>query len=200
MPEGGLNDQGVFFDALSLPYKPMPITSARPRIPGGELALLDQVLSHSANVQDAIQVFYRWNRAGGEYSQLFYGDRSGDAAIVDGDRFIHRQDAFLLATNFRALDSPTPPYPDARYGTLQAMLQAAERYDVDLVRQALDAAHAEGDKPTLYSQIYELDSNTIHLFQYHDFKHAVVLHLAEKLAEGPRHRGHRVSLPCERRT
>ena len=143
------------------------------------------MLSHSTSVQDAIQVFYRWNRAGGEYSQLFYGDRFGDAAIVDGDRFIHRQDAFLLATNFRALDSPNPPYPDARYGTLQAMLQAADRYDVDLVRRALDAAHAEGDNPTLYSQIYELDSKTIQLFQYHDFKHAVVIDLAEELAKGP---------------
>ena len=184
--QGGLNDQGVFFDDLSLPYKPMPITSERPRFPGGDLALLDQVLSHSTNVQDAIQIFYRWDRAGGEYSQLFYGDQSGDAVIVDGDRFIHRQDAFLLATNFRALDSPNPPYPDARYGTLQAMLQAADRYDVDLFRQALDAAHAEGDNPTLYSQIYELDSKTIHLFQYHDFENAVVLDLAEELAKGPR--------------
>jgi hypothetical protein len=65
------------------------------------------------------------------------------------------------------------------------MLRAADRYDVDLLRRALDAAHAEGDNPTLYSQIYELDSTTIHLFQYHDFEHAVVLDLAEELARGP---------------
>jgi hypothetical protein len=184
--QGGLNDQGVFFDGLSLPYKPMPITSKRPRFPGGDLALLDHVLSHSATVQDAIQIFYRWDRAGGEYSQLFYGDRSGDAALVDGDRFIHRQDAFLLATNFREWDSPNPPYPDARYGTLLAMLRAADRYDLDLLRRALDAAHAEGDNPTLYSQIYELDSNTIHLYQYHDFERPVVLKLADELEKGPR--------------
>jgi hypothetical protein len=64
------------------------------------------------------------------------------------------------------------------------MLRAADRYDVDLLRQALDAAHAEGENPTLYSQIYELDSTTIHLFQYHDFEHVVVLKLAKELAKG----------------
>ncbi len=65
------------------------------------------------------------------------------------------------------------------------MLSQADHYDVDLFRQALDVAHAEGDYPTLYSQIYELKTGKIHLYQYHDFQHEVVLNLADELAKGP---------------
>jgi hypothetical protein len=49
----------------------------------------------------------------------------------------------------------------------------------------LDAAHAEGDYPTIYSQVYELKSGRIHLYQYHDFEQEVVLDLADELAKGP---------------
>ncbi len=69
IPQGGLNDQGVFFDGLALPYKAMPVTSQRPHFPGGDMAFMDEILSRSANVQDAIDITSRWNRVGGEYGQ-----------------------------------------------------------------------------------------------------------------------------------
>jgi LPXTG-motif cell wall-anchored protein len=65
------------------------------------------------------------------------------------------------------------------------MLSQAHHYTVDLFRRALDVAHQEGYSPTLYSQVYELNSGTIHLYLYHDFEHEVVLNLAEELAKGP---------------
>lgn len=185
LPQGGLNDQGVFFDGLALPYKEMPITSQRPHFPGGDMAFLDEIMSRSANVQDVIDIASRWNRIGGEFAQNLYGDRFGDSAIIDGDTILRKQGAFQLATNFRLVDNPNPPYPDERYGSLNSMLSKADHYSVELFRQALDAAHAEGDYPTLYSQIYELKTGIIHLYQYHDFLHEVVLNLADELAKGP---------------
>jgi hypothetical protein len=185
IPQGGLNDQGVFFDALALPYKEMPITSQRPHFPGGDLALFDEILSRSANVQDVIDISSRWNRVGGEFAQYLYGDRFGDSVIIDGDTILRQLGAFQLATNFRLIDQPSPPYPDERYGRVYNMLSQADYYSVELFRQALDAAHAEGDYPTIYSQIYELNTGRIHLYQYHDFEHEVVLDLADELAKGP---------------
>lgn len=185
IPQGGLNDQGVFFDGLSLPYKAMPATSQRPHFTGGGLALWDEVLSRSASVQDAIDITSRWNRLGGEYSQLFFGDRFGDSVIIDGDTILRKQGAFQIATNFRLVENPNPPYPDNRFGKLSAMLSQADRYTVDLFRQTLDVAHAESGSPTLYSQVYELNSGIIHLYQFHDFQHEVALNLADELAKGP---------------
>jgi hypothetical protein len=186
IPQGGLNDQGVFFDGLALPYKEMPSTSQRPHFPGGDLALFDEILSRSANVQEVIDIAGRWNRVAGEFAQFLYGDRFGDSVILDGDTILRKQGVFQLATNFRLADNPNPPYPqgEERYGTVYDLLAHADHFSVDLFRQALDIAHAEGDYPTLYSQIYELTTGKIHVYQYHDFQHEVVLDLADELAKG----------------
>lgn len=64
------------------------------------------------------------------------------------------------------------------------MLSRAEQYTVGLFREALNLAHAEGDAPTLYSRVYELNTGIIHLYQYHDFEHEVVFNLADELAKG----------------
>ena len=184
VPQGGLNDQGVFFDALALPYKAMPNTSQRPHFPAGDLALVDEILARSAKVQDVIDISSRWYRVGGEYGQDLFGDRLGDSVIIDGDTVLRKQGAFQLATNFRLVENPNAPYPEERYATVSAMLFQADHYDVELFRQALAAAHAEGDYPTLYSQVYELKTGLIHLYQYHDFEREVVLDLASELAKG----------------
>jgi hypothetical protein len=187
LPQGGLNDQGVFFDGLALPYKEMPLTSQRPHFPGGDLALMDEILSRSANVQDVTGIASRWNRLGGEFAQFLYGDRFGDSVIIDGDTILNKQGAFQVATNFRLVDQPDPSYPkgEERYRIVYDMLSRADYYSVELFRKALEVAHAEGDYPTLYSQVYELNTGKIHLYQYHDFEHEVVLVLADELAKGP---------------
>jgi hypothetical protein len=148
---------------------------------------VDEIVSHSANVQDVIDITNRWNRLGGEFSQFLYGDRSGNSVIIDGDTILRKQGTFQLATNFRLVDNPNPPYPqgEERYGKVFNMLAQADHFTVDLFEQALDVAHAEGDYPTLYSQVYELKPGKIHLYQYHDFQHEVVLDLADELAKGP---------------
>ena len=187
VPQGGLNDQGVFFDGQSLPYKAMPLTSQRPHFPGGDLALVDEIMSRSASVQDVLDIAGRWNRLGGEYGQNLFGDRLGDSVIVDGDAILRRQGPFQIATNFRLVEHPNSPWPEGeeRYGTVAGMLSQADHYSVDLFRRALDASHQEGFSPTLYSQVYELNTGTIHLYLYHDFEHEVVLRLADELAKGP---------------
>jgi hypothetical protein len=184
MIQGGLNDQGVFFDGLALPYKAMPVASQRPHFPAGDLAFMDEMLARSANVQDVIDLNNRWYHLAGEYGQLLFGDRFGDSVIIDGDTVLPKQGAFQLATNFRLVDQPDAPYPEERYETVSNMLAQADHFSVELFRQALAVAHAEGDYPTLYSQVYELKTGLIHLYQYHDFEHEVVINLADELAKG----------------
>ena len=187
VPQGGLNDQGLFFDGESLSFKAMPLTSQKPHFPGGDLALVDEIFSRSASVQDVIDIASRWNRTGGEYGQNMFGDRFGDSVIIDGDTILRKRGSFQIATNFRLAVHPNPPWPEGeeRYGVVAEMLSQADHFSVDLFRRALDASHQEGYSPTLFSQVYELNTGTIHLYLYYDFEHEVVLNLAEELAKGP---------------
>ncbi len=192
IPQGGVNDQGVFFDGLGLEYKDMPLTNQRPRYPGSLLTMSDELLATSANVEEAINLYTRWYRPGGEYSQTLIGDRFGNSVIIDGDTILSKQGSFQLATNFRLVEHPNPPAGEPgdafgywRYDTAHYMLSQADHFSVDLFRQVLDAVHQEGDSPTLYSQVYELKTGIIHLYQYHDFQREVVFNLAEELAKGP---------------
>lgn len=185
IPQGGLNDEGLFFDGLALEYKEMPLTSQRPEYPAGMIALLDQVLATSTNVEDVIEFYSQWKGPAGELYQQLYGDSFGNSVILDGDTVLRKQGDFQIATNFRLIDHSDTPYPDERYGVVSSMFTAASQLNVELFRQMLDAAHQEGDFATVYSQIYELNEGIIHLYQFHDFRREVVLNLADELAKGP---------------
>jgi hypothetical protein len=185
IPQGGLNEAGVFFDGQSLPYQAG--SSDKPQFPGGGLSLIDEVLSRSANTQDVIDILSKWDRLGSEYGQLLFGDRYGASAIFDGDTILSQSGSFQIATNFRLADHPAPPWPEGeeRYGLVTELLAEPIPYSVELFRQALELSHSDGPTPTLYSQVYELNTGIIHLYLYHDFEHEVIIDLAEELAKGP---------------
>ena len=141
----------------------MPRTTQRPYFPGGDLALIDEMMSRSASVQDVIDIAHRWNRTAGEYGENMFGDRHGDSIIIDGDTILRKRDPFQIVTNFRLAVHPNPPWPEGeeRYGVVAGMLSEADHFSVDLFRRALDASHQEGYSPTLFSQVYELNTGTI---------------------------------------
>jgi hypothetical protein len=190
LPQGGLNDQGLFFDGLSVPYQALEAAPSKPEFPGGPLAMIDEVMSHSATVDQALLFFDRYRRSGLETSQLFFGDQAGDSAIVEGNATLRRQGSYQIATNFRQSEYPGPPFPCERYTTAGERLSQAGSYSPELFRQILDATHQDHYVQTVYSQVYDLKQGLIYLYLFHDYDHAIVLNLADELAKGP----HTVSL------
>lgn len=185
-PQGGLNDQGLFFDGLSVPYKASVISSQKPAFPGGPLTMIDEVMARSATVDEALAVFERYSRPGLEAGQYFFGDKIGNSAVVEGDTIIRKQGAYQIATNFRLSEYPDPPYPCDRYNTADKRItQAGGSYSVELFRQILDATRQDHYVQTLYSQVYDLKQGLIYLYLFHDFQNGIILKLADELAKGP---------------
>jgi len=185
IPQGGLNDQGLFFDGLYVPYQALGASADKPDFPGGPLAMFDEVMARSATVDEAQAFFERYSRPGLETGQLFFGDKDGNSTIVEGDAIVRKQGSYQIATNFRQSETPGPPYFDGRYNTADELLSQAGSYSVERIRQVLDATHQEDNAQTLYSQVYDLNHGLIYLYLFHDYQEVTILNLADELAKGP---------------
>ena len=81
--QGGMNDQGLFFDAAWVPYKALGASAQKPDFPGGWVAMIDEVMAKSATVDEALAFFDRYSRSALQTGQLFFGDKAGNSAIVE---------------------------------------------------------------------------------------------------------------------
>jgi hypothetical protein len=181
-PQGGMNDQGLFFDGLAVDPTIIPPDTDLPDVPQDMLA---EVMATCADVPCVVDYFSQRDRTLLVGGQLFYGDASGDAVIIEPVDMIRKTGSFLVSTNF--YQSATPPGEETciRYKTAQAMLNEADgAYSVELFRQILDATHQEGDYPTQYSNIYDLKAGIMYLYLFHDFENVVEINLAEELVLG----------------
>lgn len=181
-PQGGMNDQGLFFDGLAVAPSIVPPETDLPDIADDVLSV---VMASCADVQCVVDYFEAHDRTLLVGAQLFFGDAGGDAVIIEPVEMIRKSGPYLVSTNFYQSATPPGEEPCDRYKTAQAMLGAANGdYSVELFRQILDATHQEGDYPTQYSNIYDLRAGLMYLYLFHDFDQVVEINLADELALG----------------
>jgi penicillin V acylase-like amidase (Ntn superfamily) len=102
-PQGGMNERGLFFDANALPHKDVVQGKGLPRYNGD---LMDHVMRTCSTVQEAIKEISSY-----DFSQVFavaqfhLADRTGDAAVLEGDAIIRKSGDFIISTNFRQYGS-----------------------------------------------------------------------------------------------
>jgi hypothetical protein len=179
---GGMNDQGLFFDALAID-QPMDVPSAGKPLYDGSLP--DKALSDCSTVDCVVALFSQYHTNDTWYHQFMFGDAFGNSVIVEPNQFITPGENYQVATNFYQSQTYIPTCNTCtRYLKVTGMLAGASEYTVDLFRDILAAASFEGAFPTLYSNIYDLKTRTIYLYNFHDFDHVVVWQLDEELAKG----------------
>ena len=184
-PQGGMNDKGLFFDGLYVPYEALDISALPPAYPNGASTMPDDVIATSATVDEALAFFEQYRRDGLETGQLFFGDKTGNSAIVEGNAIIRKKGPYQIATNFRQSEASGPPYVDRRYNAADEHLSQVDSYSVELFRQILDATHQDHYTQTLFSQVYDLKSGLIYLYLFHDYQNVTILNLDDELAKGP---------------
>lgn len=179
--QGGVNDQGLFFDGLATDSVPVTRSRNKDSYNGN---LLEKILAECATVEEALAMFDRYDLSFMASFQLMIGDKTGDAAIIEGDAVIRKKGDYQVATNFyqSIVDPAHASCP--RYRTAVQMLRAGEGRTVDSMRDILDAVHAEGGVHTIYSNVYDLKRGLVHVFHFHDYANVVTFDLAEELAKG----------------
>ena len=181
--QGGMNEQGLFFDGLGIDDMCLADTEGKEEYLGN---FLDRILCDCATVDCALELFEQFYTSEYWFWQFMLGDATGVSAIVEADA-VHRQEGgYQVATNF--LQSQVPHeqalQSDTRYRQATELFAAADEASVDLMREALDAVHAAHASKTLYSNVYDLSEQRIYLYFFHDFDNAVIIDLAGELERG----------------
>ena len=188
-PQGGMNDQGLFFDAFATAPLEVMLSKAKPKFKGN---FFDKFMSECATVQDVLDLFKRYNLEFMLKFQLLIVDKAGDSAIIEGDQIIRKKNPCQVVTNFYQSkvaysDIPCEWYKGGclRYQIAESLLKENRSVSVEYFRDILKAAHQNTlFVQTLYSNIYDLKNGIIHLYYLHNYDHKVTINLNEELKKG----------------
>ena len=179
--QGGMNDQGLFFDGLGL-EDTFPVATEGKEHYQGNLA--DRAMRECATVACVADLFERTYAHEAWWWQYLFGDTTGESAIIEAGTIIRQRGGYQVATNFS--QSTTPPEESRcwRYRTATEILEGMETLSVEAMRDLLDAVHQSGPAYTLYSNVYDLKNRLVYLYLFYNYEDPVVLDLEEELARG----------------
>ncbi len=183
-PQGGMNDQGLFWDATACSYLEMPYSEANKEKFNG--SLMQKVMEECSTVEEARSVFQNYYCDDQYRAQYLMGDKFGNSIIVEGDSIISNSSNYQVMTNFYHSHPELGGYPCWRYETANELLTNNDGISEYLFGYILAATHQEGKYPTQYSQIYNLKDNIIYLFYFHNFDELIKIHLDQELSRGAR--------------
>lgn len=185
LPEGGMNDKGLFWDAAALMQEiPIKRDAAKPDFEG---YFVNKALAECATVDEVIRLVKRFNLVWQERAQVLVADASGDYALIHANYIIRKSDQrrnYQAVTNFSLQYGTANQEPCQRYNTAE-MLLGKNLVSVPLFKEILSkTAQRAIDNATIYSQIADLKNGRFYLYQHHNFEEELVISLAYELKKG----------------
>jgi penicillin V acylase-like amidase (Ntn superfamily) len=141
--QAGVNDHGLFFDSLAAPTVEVAPEGDKPCYMGN---MMLRAMEECATVEEVLEIFDRYDHPGIVNDQLFIGDSTGDAVIIEPHTVVRKTGDFMIATNF--LQSRTNPedIDSPEYLTTEDMLGSASNVTVELFRDILEAVNLRSEK------------------------------------------------------
>ena len=201
-PQGGMNDQGLFFDFFATKPLEVKLSKEKPKFQG---PMIDTMLAQCSTVGEVLDMFGQYNLEFMAKFQMFVVDKSGDAAIIEGDDIIRKSGSYQVVTNFYQSKveenwRPCEWYKPScvQYQKAESMLTEGGTASLAHFRDILEATHRDTlYARTLYSNIYDLKNGLVYLYHLHNFDNEVVIDLNEELKKG-RHYYELPSLFCKK--
>jgi predicted choloylglycine hydrolase len=181
-PEGGMNEKGLFIDAAALPEKIAIIRD--PNKPDFNGYITEKILQECSSVEQAVALVSRYNLTWQEKAQIMVVDRSGDYAVIHANYIIRKSTNTFVLTNYSIGGSAKTNFTCWRRNTVEEELKE-NPFSVTLFRNTLaKTAQTEPDNATVYSQVCDLESGTIYLYQKHNFNEVATLSLLKCFEKG----------------
>jgi penicillin V acylase-like amidase (Ntn superfamily) len=188
-PQGGVNEQGLFFDCFATPPLAVTASASKPKFKEHPFEV---VLAECATVEDVIAKFNNHNLDFMKTFQLFIADKTGQSAIIEGDKIIRKSGRYQVVTNFHQSKRYFWKHPCKRYKTAIKILERSQDVSIEQFKKILEKTHVENIKykggivETLYSNIYDLRKGLIYVYYHHDFSNEIVITLNNEFVKGKR--------------
>ena len=183
VPQGGMNERGLWFDAFAAPALDASDSTDLPRYNGN---IVDAAMAQCSTVEEVVRLFNRYERSFLSQAIYMFADATGDAVSIERNAIVRKTRSHFVQTNFHQSLTTSEGW-DGRFKTASTMLErAGPNISVDLFRTILAATYQRAWSPTLYSNVYDLRSRTMHLYYFHDFTRVVTFGLADELKKGKR--------------
>ncbi len=188
LPEGGMNEKGLFWDVAAMPNKiPIVIDKNKENFKG---YFVEKALSECATVDELLLLISKYNLIWQEKAQILVADASGNYAIIHANYILRKSDIqknYFSLANYCLNDPNTKTYQCHRQGYAEKVLRENSNISIKLFKNILEkTAQTEVSNATLYSQICDLKNGVFHLFQKYDFNTSKVLNLKDELEKGER--------------
>ena len=174
---GGFNDQGLCYESFVTPYKLASFELLKPPLFKNPV---DFILQEYTTVEEVIDFIQSHNLFFLNYilcsGQLFVVDKTGDAAIIEGDDIIRIQEDYHICTNFLQSSPELGNYPCWRYEYLKKTFENITEISIPLFEQLL----SDVELFTQYSWIYNPNNSSVNLYHYHDFNKSITINLTEE--------------------
>jgi tetratricopeptide (TPR) repeat protein len=188
--QGGMNDQGLFFDYNALKFSKMKPSPEKLRIKSWR-KFVNRIMEECATVEDVISLMQEYNLGWWGPNQVMYADATGSSAVIGADKngelsVIRKKGDYQASTNFNLANPEFGAFsfPCTRYDIANAMLENMDELTVEYFRKILSATHQEGTYPTIYSNICDLTKKEIYIYNFHNFEEVAKFNLEEEFEKG----------------
>ena len=182
----GMNEMGLWYGGASLPERTdIYNTYNRPR---WDYELIEKTMEECATVDEAIEVFTEyWEPNWNGHSLI--ADKYGNCVVIEyGEKdvvFIRNENNYQVVTNFYLSDTINSRWYDCyRYNIANEILTNSSEISFDLFRNIADETHADGNGQTTLTNIHDLTTGDIQLYNMRNFNEVLKINLFEELEKG----------------
>lgn len=192
---GGINSEGLCFDANEIPPPSFVHYSPSLGLVASYNSFWEMILSECSSVLE-VREWYRTHNMGGWWGyQIHWADKSGDALIISPTTFhtiayTRKTGDYLVSTNFNPVNHSQGFYPCRRYEFVVNYLddityeREINQLDLTSILNAVTVPEKGDYIGTVYSNIFELTTQTIYLYIQRDFNKEIMFDLNIELNKG----------------
>jgi hypothetical protein len=172
IPQGGMNDQGLFFDWVA--DNPSPDWVRNPKKLNYPGSLCEKILEEASTLEEALAFYEHYNETAFLKSHLMLTDNTGDSAILgwkNGTLEIARSQSGFQGLGYG-------------FGTAKERVQALDQLSVAAMGSIVEACLQTGEYPTQYSNVYDLRHGIVYVYLFHPQRRVIRINLLEELKKG----------------